>query len=263
MKLSAQVEGVGIVGPGLAGWAHARDVLAGRSPYGSTPTNIPVAAALPPTERRRASKNVRISVATGLEAAAGAGRAAAEMGAVFTSSTGDGENLHAICEMLASDDRLISPTRFHNSVHNAPSGYWAIATGSRHSADSLCAFDASFSAGLVEAMSRLAAHPAEPLLLVAYDTPYPDPLHRVRPIPDAFAVALALASPEVSVRGASIALELGGQQPDVLDDPLLESLRLSIPAARSLPLLRQLARDEPGHVTLDYFENLSLTLRCS
>mgnify|MGYP002075717815 CR=1 FL=1 len=32
--------------------------------------------------------------------------------------------------VFASDDRLISPTRFHNSVHNAPSGYWSIAARS-------------------------------------------------------------------------------------------------------------------------------------
>jgi hypothetical protein len=261
VTLSARVEGIGLVGPGFAGWPHARDVLAGRAPYESAPTHIPSPDALPAVERRRAGKAVRISLAAGLEAASGAGRSARDMGAVFASSTGDGENVHAICEMLASSDRLISPTRFHNSVHNAPSGYWGIATGSQHAADSLAAFDASFCAGLVEAMTRLAAHPEEPLLLIAYDAPYPEPLHATRPLPDAFAVALALASGEKSTCGTAITLELGKDAPDVQDDPLLEDLRRSIPAARALPLLRLLAREQPGRVTLDYFDDLSVTLR--
>lgn len=263
MTLAACVEGIGLVGPGLAGWPHARDVLCGSARYERTRTCIPLPDALPAVERRRAGKAVRISLAAGLEAAAAAGRSARDMGAVFTSSTGDGENVHAICEMLASNDRMISPTRFHNSVHNAPSGYWSIATGSQKSADSLAAFDASFGAGMMEALSRLAADPDEPVLLIAYDAPYPEPLNATRPIPDAFAVALALSSPQRSRRGATITLEPGGTSIDVLDDSQLEDLRRGIPAARSLPLLRLLALEAAGRATLDYLEGLPLTVRCS
>ena len=170
---------------------------------------------------------------------------------------------HAICEMLAANDRLISPTRFHNSVHNAPAGYWGIATGSQRSADSLAAFDASFGAGIVEALSRLAAYPDEAVLVIAYDAPYPEPLNATRPIPDAFAVALALASTQETTRGATITLETGGNESEVLDDPQLEKLRRAIPAARSLPLLRLLARERKGQATIDYLEGLSLTLHRS
>src|SRR6476620_2149459 len=263
MKLAASVEGVGLIGPGLAGWAQARDVLCGRAPYAPSRTNIPTPEALPAVERRRAGKCVRIALAAGLEAAAAAGRDPRDMGAVFASSTGDGENVHAICEMLASNDRMISPTRFHNSVHNAPSGYWGIATGSQKSADSLAAFDASVGAGMMEALLRLAAEPDEHVLLIAYDAPYPEPLNATRPIPDAFAFALALSSPQRSRRGATITLEPRGTSIDVLDDSQLEDLRRGIPAARSLPLLRLLALEAAGRATLDYLEGLPLTVRCS
>ncbi len=74
-------------------------------------------------------------------------------------------------------------------------------------------------------MARLAADPAEPVLLIAYDAPYPEPLNATRPMPDAFAVALALASPQKATRGATITLEFGGIESDVLDDPRLEHLR--------------------------------------
>ena len=259
----ARVEGIGLVGPGLDGWTEARAILSGRVRYASGRTRIPLPEALPAVERRRAGTAVRISLAAGLEAAAAAGRSARDMGAVFTSSTGDGENVHAICEMLASDDRMISPTRFHNSVHNAPAGYWGIATGSQRAADSLAAFDASFGAGLVEALSRIGANPDEPVLLIAYDAPYPEPLNATRRIPDAFAVGLALVAQTTATRGMTISIAVDRRAPDVLDDPQLEGLRRAIPAARSLSLLHLLASERAGRATIDYLDDLSLTVECA
>ena len=137
MRLAARIAGIGLVGPGLAGWSAGRETLAGRAPYTPSPTRLPAPEALPATERRRAGKCVKLALATGLEAVEAAGIAPARLTAIFASSSGDGENCHAICETLASDDRLISPTRFHNSVHNAPAGYWSIATGATASIDCL------------------------------------------------------------------------------------------------------------------------------
>jgi hypothetical protein len=260
MKLAARIEGIGLVGPGLAGWSRARDALREAVPFVIAPTAIPSPEALPATERRRASKPVRLALAAGLEAAAAAGRPPRDLATVFASSTGDGDNLHAICEALASDDRLISPTRFHNSVHNAPAGYWGIATGSTLAADSLAAFDASFGAGLLEAFVRIAAQPRQPVLLVAYDAPYPQPLHATRPIPDAFAVALSLASPEHSERGRVASIETARESPTPLGDAGLEELRRGIPAARSLPLLQLIARDQPGRVVIDYLDGMAIAV---
>lgn len=223
---------------------------------------MPSLDALPPTERRRASKSVRVALCAGLEAAAASGRAPDDCVAVFTSSSGDGENCHAICEALATDDRLLSPTRFHNSVHNAPAGYWGIATGATHSADCLAAFDGSFSAGLLEALARVAADPARPVLLIAYDAPYPSPLDEKRPIGDVFAVGLALAAPQASNRGMRLTLELSADlRPTRLEDASLEGLRRSIPAARALPLLALLAREERGRADIEYLDGLALSIR--
>ena len=263
MTLAACVEGIGLVGPGLAGWPPcARRALRTRA--------VRAHANVHPFAGRASRRRAPPRGKGGPHFAGGWPRGGhccralrARHGSVFTSSTGDGENVHAICEMLASNDRMISPTRFHNSVHNAPSGYWGIATGAQKSADSLAAFDASFGAGMMEAMSRLAADPDEPVLLIAYDAPYPEPLNATRPIPDAFAVALALSSPQRSQHGATITLEPGGTSIDVLDDSQLEDLRRGIPAARSLPLLRLLALEAAGRATLEYLEGLPLTVRCS
>jgi len=263
MALTARVEGVGLVGPGLSGWEVARAILAGREQYVHAATVIPAPEALPAVERRRAGKSVKLALAAGMAAATASGRAVGDLAAVFASSTGDGENLHAICEALASPDRLISPTRFHNSVHNAPSGYWGIATGATQAADSLAAFDASFAAGLLEALGRLAAEPAQPVVLIAYDAPYPEPLHAKRPIPDGFATALVFASPSHSTRGPAIAIDGEPGEPDRMSDPALESLRRAIPAARSLPLLARLAAESPGRAILEYLDDLSLAVTVS
>jgi hypothetical protein len=260
MSLAARIEGVGLVGPGLASWSEGCILLGGSGAYVSRPTVLPAPDVLPANERRRAGKSVKLALAAGLEAVRASGRAAADFAAVFASSSGDGENCHSICETLASDDRSISPTRFHNSVHNAPSGYWGIATGAMRPADCVGAYDASFGAGLMEAMTRLASEPSQPVLLIAYDAPYPEPLNGARPIADAFAVALALAAPAHSQHGPLMSLDFLREPSPAMADGAFESLRRGIPAARSLPLLLLLAAEAQGQATIEYLEGLSLRL---
>lgn len=260
MSLAARIRGVGLLGPGLASWGAARDILAGRAPYAAQPTVIPAPQALPATERRRAGQGVRVSLAAGLAAAADAALDPRELAAIFASSGGDGDTLHAICEALASDERLVSPTRFHNSVHNAPSGYWGIATGAMQPADTVAAFDASFGAGLLEALGRLATDPARPVLLIAYEAPYPEPLYATRPVADAFAVALALVDPTQGGAGPMIELATTAAAATTLDDAALEALRRGIPSARSLPLLHQLARGGGAALVIEYLDGLGLAV---
>jgi len=178
---------------------------------------------------------------------------------VFSSSGGDGEVCHEICEALAGDDRLISPTRFHNSVHNAPAGYWSIAYSCARSSVSLCAHDASFGAGLLEALSQLALNTG-PVLLVAYDADYPQPLRARRPIPDAFGVGLLLAPSGSGAALASLKVELCEDAATKLESPELEALRISIPAARSLPLLQRLAQSRRERIILDYLDTARLAV---
>ena len=181
--LAAAIEGLALLGPGLPDWESTRAVLRGERPYVHAPTAVPVPALLPPNERRRSGLAVKIALAVGAAALAQGARDASRVDTVFASSSADGDTCHAICEQLAGADRLISPTRFHNSVHNAPSGYWSIATRCMAPSTSLCGYDASFGAGLLEACAFLHAH-GRPVLLVAYDAPYPEPLLAKRPVRD-------------------------------------------------------------------------------
>ena len=253
--MRAYVEGIAILGPGLLGWEASRAVLAGAAPYRAEAAVVPPSDLLPPAERRRTGLPVKLALAVGREAFLSAGRDAAATPTVFTASCGDGQNLHDMCESLASPEREVSPTRFHNSVHNAAAGYWGIATRSREASTSLCAYDASFGAGLLEAMAQVAVDRV-PVALLAYDQPYPEPLHRARPIGGVFAAALVLA-PERTGRAAAtieVALEAEAASPTAMPDAELERARLTIPAARSLPLLAALARGAETTVVLDYLD---------
>lgn len=249
--LCAYVDGVGVIGPGIADWPAACAILRGERDRLAAATELPVPVALPPAERRRTGRVVRLALAVGFAAAEQAALALDSCVTVFASSGGDGDNCHEICQVLASADRQLSPTRFHNSVHNAPAGYWSIASGSRAASTALCAFDASFAAGLLEATVQLATTGAR-VLLMAYDLDYPPPLRAKRAISAPFGVALALAATRGPRSLARLAVGLGDQQATRLPDARLEALRTTVPAARSLPLLARLARREAGAVALEY-----------
>jgi hypothetical protein len=260
--LRIHVEGIGLYGPGLTGWSDACAVLAGTAPLEIAPVKLPAPEALPPAERRRVGVALKLAMAAGFEAVRQAQADAAALPAVFSSTGGDCDNCHLILEGLASADRTVSPTRFHNSVHNMPAGYWSIATGCMAPTTSLCAYDATFAAGLLEAASQ-ASSTQSPCLLVAYDTAYPQPLHAQRPIAHAFGVALVLSPRRTATSLCSLSLALGDAAPDRMADGGLEQLRTSVPAARSLPLLRSLARKEPAAMAIEYLDGLSLHLEAS
>ena len=253
----AYLSAVGMLGPGLPDWAVGREVLGGKQPYrhGSAPE--PQARILPPNERRRGAKSVRWAVAAAQEALEGASIRAAEAATVFASSSGDGETLHQMCEALAGPLREVSPTRFHNSVHNAAAGYWSIGAGSRQPSVTLCAHDASFAAGLIEAATQVLVN-RTPVLLVAYDLPYPQPLAAVRKIEDPLAVAL-LFSPEPRASTLSAWQVAVGEGASVTRFPEALPPRLCTnPAAHALPLLAAVARGASETLAISYVNGCHL-----
>ncbi|MDQ2962992.1 MAG: beta-ketoacyl synthase chain length factor [Pseudomonadota bacterium] len=257
--LAAYIDGIGLLGPGLPNWTVGEAVLSGNAPYVEQLAQLPAAATLPAAERRRVGRVVKLALAIGYQAAAAAGQDPSRLATVFTASAADGDICHEICQMLATSDRRISPTRFHNSVHNAPAGYWSIATGAKAPSTSLCAFDGSFCAGLLEALCQVLVA-REPVLLIAYDTCYPEPLHRTRPIADAFGIALLLSTERGEPTLGRVDAELTADAADVMADPPLESLRMGYPAARGLPLLMALARGQARRQVLDYLDDRRLAV---
>ncbi len=83
MKLTAHIEGMGLLGPGLDGWTNSIAVLAGRTPYIRQTTVVPVPEGLPPAERRRIGLVVKLALGVGLQATSKAGVAPDALPAVF------------------------------------------------------------------------------------------------------------------------------------------------------------------------------------
>lgn len=255
------LEGIGLCGPGLDGWAASMAVLTGAQPYTAAATRIPPSDLLPPNERRRAVATVKIALAVGAEAFAAAARNPAETATIFTSSGGDGATIDDILIVLASPNRELSPTRFHNSVHNAPAGYWSIATGSQAASSSLCCHDDSFAAGLLEAAVQANVENCA-VALLAYDVCYPAPLSLVRPIGAAFAVAMVLAPAPSGRAFAAFDITLAAKSPaDMIAIPELEVLRQNTPSARSLPALAALAAGLEANLAISYLDDMSLMLK--
>ncbi|MDP3251214.1 MAG: beta-ketoacyl synthase chain length factor [Hydrogenophaga sp.] len=256
--LTAWINGVGLIAPGLPDWPAARAVLRGEQAWVRAPSVLPAPALLPPAERRRASRVIKLALGLGLEAAAGDD--VSRLATVFTASGSDGHNCHAMCEQLATEDRHISPTRFHNSVHNAPAGYWGIATKSMAPCQVLCAYDGSFGAGLLDALGQVVLD-QQSTLLMAYDSEYPEPLHRVRPLPDCAGVALLLEPVATPRSIARISAWTTDASATSWQHAPLEPLRASVPALRGLPALERLARAQWGEAVLDYLPGLQLAVR--
>lgn len=254
------VQSVGLVGPGLNGWETSRAALTGTAAYRCEPLPRLDPDLLSANERRRSSEVVRLALTVAQEAMRASRLPLDTVATVFASSDGDGQILHHICEALASSERNVSPTRFHNSVHNAPAGYWSIATGCKLPSNSLCAYDVSFAAGLLDAATQVVVE-RRPVLLVAFDAPFPPPLDKVRGVEHAFAVALLLVPEATAQTLARWEISLGpDKRPTELPHPF--SVLRSNPAARALPLLHGLASRKEETVRLAYSSDSDVVIQC-
>ena len=246
------LEGIGLLAPGLRGWWESVSILKGTSAYRYQDMPAFRSSLLPANERRRTTRVINLVLQVAQEAVAQAGVEAKQLYSVFASSEGDSEVIDKICTALTRAERLVSPTLFHNSVHNAPAGYWSIATGCTLPSTSLSAYDDSFSAGLLEAATLVLIEQAW-VLLVAYDYPTPFPLSEKRGLYTPFATALLLNSRKTAQTWARLQLQaLSHGVEDRLDQEHLERLRTGNPAARSLPLLRAIAAGAACDVVLPY-----------
>ncbi|GHD69526.1 hypothetical protein GCM10007164_12910 [Luteimonas padinae] len=189
--LTARIEGIGFWAAGLPSWQAALDHVRDGTPPGEP--GKPSPALLAPNERRRAPPSVAVALDVALAACEAAGRDPAALPSVFATTHGDLAITDYMCATLADDPRAISPTKFHNSVHNAAAGYWTIGAGCVRPATALSAHRASFAQGLVEALAQLACGD-DAVLLVAYDTEGTGPLGAISRSRGLLGAALVLSA---------------------------------------------------------------------
>jgi hypothetical protein len=176
-SLAATIEGIGFWANGLPSWQAARDYVASQVLRDDAPAK-PAPQLLAPNERRRAPDSVAVALEVALAACSDAGRDPKALPSVFASTHGDLAITDYMCATLAQEPRALSPTRFHNSVHNAAAGYWTIGNGCVQATTAISAYDASFAQGLLEALLQLATG-SEAVLLAGYDAPAAGPLGKV------------------------------------------------------------------------------------
>jgi hypothetical protein len=177
---NASVTGLAFWTPRLPGWSVAAPVLRGEAPPLEQPATRPSPATLAPTERRRAPDTVAVALEVAAGACASAGVDPKAVASVFATTHADLAISDYMCDTLAKTPTLISPTRFHKSVHNAAAGYWTIGTGCCEPYTALTAYEDSFGEALLEALAQ-AECSGRPTLLVAYDIEARGPLATMAP----------------------------------------------------------------------------------
>ncbi len=254
------INGIGLIAPGLEGWKKGKAVLAGKLSYEATPLEKYKPLLLPPNERRRATELVRLAFRACEDAVSG-GIDPSQLASVFASSGGDYNIFNQICRVLKTSEHTVSPTQFHNSVHNSAAGYWSIATKAHAVSTSVAGFDATFSAGLLEVVSQLEIEAVD-ILYAVFDIVPPMPLLACRRINAPFATTLILSHVKNAKTIAALDVKLlsGFRENSRMTTPILETIRTGNPSANGLPILESIALSK----TNDLFFTLpggSMTLK--
>ncbi|MDQ0071168.1 hypothetical protein J2W34_002962 [Variovorax boronicumulans] len=254
MPPTLYIEGPAFWTPTLPGWDAARAAFRGEGALTDPPAKRPSPQVLAPAERRRAPDTVALALEVAAAAMAASGRNAADVPCVFASAHGDLSINDYMCGTLASDPKMLSPTKFHNSVHNAAVGYWTIGTGCMAASNAVSAYENSFASGLLEAAVQCATD-QEPVLLVGYDTPTVGALTSVTDSRGMLAVAMVIAPVRTERSVAALQWSLAphgaaGDDAAATYTPLRSEAAKSLvainPMAQALGLFESLAHVEGG-----------------
>ena len=245
-SLHATIDGIGFWTRGIPDWNAARHFVA----TGALPTDAPSKPSpqlLPANERRRAPESVAVALEVAQAACNNAGRDPKTLASIFASTDGDLSITDYICATLRDAPDTLSPTKFHNSVHNAAAGYWTIGQGCMAPSTAISAFSCTFAQGLLEALVNLAC--GEPsILLAAYDTGATGPLSSVSTGTGLLGGALVLSSTGGNRPRLSATLVDGEADPN---DGALARHASGNRMAKMLPLFDLLAAGKDGVVQLD------------
>lgn len=191
LKIATDLEiaGIGLWSPYFSDWGSFMESLK----TGQWPDDAKLQPDLiPARERRRAPLSVKLAVETMSQACDMAQADPGQAAVVFSSAMGDIKITDYMCKTLTVPPRLLSPTKFHNSVHNATTGYWSIVSQTHAATNAVSAFQYTAPAALMEAAIQAAEEPA-PVLLVAQEMAAVGPLFAACPSLQSFSMALLIA----------------------------------------------------------------------
>ncbi len=202
---------------------------------------------IPAAMRRRTSLTSKMAITAATHACRQAEVAPELLPSVFASLGGEIQVTDALCRLLPDKNELLSPTQFHNSVHNTTAGYWGILNHCQKPATAIAATDDGFAMGLLESWSQLQQNAGD-LLLVCYDELWPQYL--AAPIGSkAFACALVLTTESDGAYAT-----INPPHTSALSKPLQADwceLVRQAPAAAAIPLLQALDKGQGGLIPLN------------
>lgn len=246
-ELRCKVAGIGAWGSYFDSWDALQGLLQGNDTP-ETRNKGPKPDVIPANERRRAPLPVRLAVESSWQATQSAGVSPDALTCVFVSGLGDTDLTDYMCKTLASEHKELSPTKFHNSVHNAPAGYWTISTKTMRAANSVAGFEESVSLTLLEAMIQCESE-GVPLLVTLYDAPVADVLKPLLANQEAFAFSLILYPMSADVAGipirANVVNEKVASWPELTNQTsYISSLYTDNPSAKVLCLAELLMQPD-------------------
>jgi len=234
----AYVRGLGLWTPGYASArAWCRDDA-------DPSIEAPDVALLAGPLRRRSTGLTRMAVEVLQQATAEAGCDVAAVPSVWATSNGEHTTAIRILSMMLRDEGKLSPTHFHNSIHNTASGYASIATGNCAPSGTLTGGAELVASSFLEAMCHLEAS-ADDVVVVLADEPLLPPFDRAGGT-SPLALAFCLSSlPE----GASAILS--GLRRDAVAPVKRHDRFGRLYVAAALPLLERIVLGRPGTVALE------------
>lgn len=261
MTLRVEIEGIAFWASRLPGWDIAQAVIRGDQPP-ETASVRPSPTLLAATERRRAPDTVAVALEVAARACEAAGRKPADLPSVFASTHGDTAISDYMCATLATTPALISPIKFHNSVHNAAAGYWSIGTGSLAPYTAITAARYTFAAGLLEAATQVVCE-HRPVLYVAFDIESKGALAAMAPSRGLLGVALVLGPVTQDQRHRKLILttEMVSSLDPSPSRSAAEPLIADNALAPCLPLFEVLAHSSPRTVRLCLSERTALNVQ--
>jgi hypothetical protein len=233
---------------GVGAWSHRfgnwQELVLGLSGKGWGEDVKLAPGLLPPAVRRRAPVSVKMAIEVMKQACDMAALNPREVATVYCSAMGDMQITDYICQTLAQNPELLSPTQFHNSVHNAATGYWTIATNAHSPATAISAYTYSASMAFLEAAVQ-AVDEELPVLLVTEEVQAPPALRFACPtnVPFAAAMVLAPVSEELPAL-ARLRFETRAETVEWTGHSGLPDQLANIPSATLLSILAALAEAE-------------------
>jgi len=247
--MKANILSVGLTAPGLVNFESFKALmLSGQEPNVSEPLEKYSPAFLPANERRRTTATIKLALKTAEEALTNYKEqfpeADLQIPVLFVCKDGDTLISARMCQAVSEVEPMISPTQFHNSVHNAPAGYWMIGQENQAPASAISVGQYAIANGLLEAVLQSQSE-MKPVLVVTYDLPLDDlmPVNTTQKgqLPFAFSLILDASGVNQSGHQKSKRPELSLSLTQAGADQQLDNPYQGLPAAEGYPLLQAIA----------------------